>query len=164
MLNEEQTAEAIEQGTGERVTKADLEAAIVAVDYMYHGVLTICVLTLRNGFNVTGESACVDPANYNREIGDSIAYRNAFDKIWLLEGYALAERRRTNMAQSDNEVPRNANLGAQAMSPATDPMYVRMRALEMAVGVVSSGQGRSGDPVEVAERFVTFINGPEQAK
>jgi hypothetical protein len=102
MLNEEQTAEAIEQGTGERVTKADLEAAIVAVDYLYHGVLTICVLTLRNGFNVTGESACVDPTNYNREIGDSIAYRNAFDKIWLLEGYALAERRRTNLPQSDN--------------------------------------------------------------
>ena len=52
-------------------------------------VLTVCVITLKNGFTVTGESACVSPANYNQEIGESIAFKNAREKIWLLEGYRL---------------------------------------------------------------------------
>jgi hypothetical protein len=30
------------------------------------GLLTICVLRLWNGFTVQGQSACADPANYNR--------------------------------------------------------------------------------------------------
>lgn len=55
-------------------------------------VLTICVLTLVNGFTVTGESACVDPANYDRELGESIARKNAVEKIWMLEGYLLKHK------------------------------------------------------------------------
>lgn len=51
--------------------------------------LTICVLTLRNGFTVTGESNCASPENFNEQIGRTIARRNARDKIWSLEGYAL---------------------------------------------------------------------------
>ena len=45
-----------------------------------------------NGFGVRGESACVDPRNFDEAIGRSIAYENAFDKLWQLEGYLLAER------------------------------------------------------------------------
>ena len=55
-------------------------------------VLTVCVLTLQNGFTVTGESACASPANYNQEIGEGIAFTNARDKIWVLEGYLLKEK------------------------------------------------------------------------
>ena len=55
-------------------------------------VLTVCVLTLRNGFTVTGESACASPENYDKEIGEKIARENATEKIWLLEGYLLKER------------------------------------------------------------------------
>ena len=54
--------------------------------------LTVCVLTLENGFNVTGESACVSPENFNKEIGEKIARDNAIDKIWSLEGYLLKEQ------------------------------------------------------------------------
>jgi hypothetical protein len=75
-----------------RVTEAGVDSVIETHTFLYHGVLTICVITLRNGFNVIGESACVDPANYDQTIGNEIAYSNARDKIWLLEGYALAER------------------------------------------------------------------------
>ncbi|MGL5153650.1 MAG: Gp49 family protein, partial [Aeromonas veronii] len=32
-------------------------------------LLTICVLVLRNGFTVTGESACASPENFNAEVG-----------------------------------------------------------------------------------------------
>ena len=54
--------------------------------------LTFCILTLENGFTVTGESACASPENYNQEIGQKIAYDNAVNKIWPLEGYLLKEQ------------------------------------------------------------------------
>ncbi len=56
------------------------------------GLLTFCVLVLRNGFTVTGESACASPENFDAEIGKKIAYDNAREKIWLLEGYLLKQR------------------------------------------------------------------------
>lgn len=55
-------------------------------------LLTICVLVLRNGFTVTGESACASPENFDPEIGRKIARENAVNKIWMLEGYLLKEK------------------------------------------------------------------------
>lgn len=55
------------------------------------GCLTLCVVVLKNGFTVTGESACADPAKYNREIGESIARANAVNKIWPLLGFTLRD-------------------------------------------------------------------------
>jgi hypothetical protein len=61
----------------------------------YHRVpgttLTICVLTLENGFTVIGESAAASPENFDEELGQQIALRNAENKIWALEGYLLRE-------------------------------------------------------------------------
>lgn len=51
--------------------------------------LTFCVLVLKNGYTVTGQSACADPANYNVEIGKRIARSNAVNQIWGLLGYEL---------------------------------------------------------------------------
>ena len=53
--------------------------------------LTVCCLTLMNGFTVTGESACASPENFNEEIGQKIAFEQARNKIWMLEGYLLKE-------------------------------------------------------------------------
>jgi hypothetical protein len=55
-------------------------------------LLTFCVLVLRNGFTVTGESACVSPENFDPEIGRQLARQNAVAKIWPLMGYALKDR------------------------------------------------------------------------
>jgi len=55
-------------------------------------LLTFCVLVLRNGFTVTGESACASPENFDADIGKKIARENAKQKIWPLMGYALKER------------------------------------------------------------------------
>jgi len=52
-------------------------------------LLTFCVLVLRNGFTVTGESACASPENFDAEIGRKIARQNAVQKIWPLMGYQL---------------------------------------------------------------------------
>ena len=56
------------------------------------GLLTFCVLVIRNGFTVTGESACASPENFDAEIGRKIARQNAVQKMWPLMGYALKER------------------------------------------------------------------------
>lgn len=54
--------------------------------------LTICVLTLRNGFTVVGKSACASPENYDAELGHKIAKQNAREQIWALEGYLLKSK------------------------------------------------------------------------
>lgn len=76
-----------------RVTLEKIEGLIVSEKYhRFEGTtVTVCCLTLRNGFNAVGESACVSPANFNAEIGRTIARENARDKIWALEGYLLRE-------------------------------------------------------------------------
>ena len=54
-------------------------------------LLTFCVLVLRNGFTVTGESACASPENFDEEIGRKIARQNAVNKIWPLLGFSLRD-------------------------------------------------------------------------
>lgn len=55
-------------------------------------LLTFCVLVLKNGFTVTGESACASPENFDAEIGRKIARANAVNKVWPLMGYELRSR------------------------------------------------------------------------
>ena len=55
-------------------------------------LLTFCVLVLKNGFTVTGESACASPENFDAEIGRNIARQNAVQKIWPLLGYELRSK------------------------------------------------------------------------
>ncbi len=76
------------------------------VNYGAMGLLTICVLVLKNGFVVTGESACASPANFNADIGRRIARENAIQRVWPLMGYELKERlyQRTQPAQAPSEV------------------------------------------------------------
>jgi len=74
------------------------EAALLKAGLDYSEVpatlklLTFCVLVLRNGFTVTGESACASPENFDAEIGRKIARENAVNKIWMLEGYRLKQQ------------------------------------------------------------------------
>ena len=80
--------------TAARLTPELIDKAIIAEQFhVFPGtVLTVCVLTLRNGFTVTGESAPVSPANFDEELGRKIARGHARDKVWMLEGYLLRER------------------------------------------------------------------------
>lgn len=56
------------------------------------GLLTFCVLVLRNGFTVYGASACASPENFNAEIGRRIARENAEREIWPLLGFSLKQK------------------------------------------------------------------------
>ena len=102
--------------TAPRITPADLQANIAGEYYFTAGngvqaafhyqdeltrltgahaqldQLTFCVPVLRNGFTVTGESACASPENFDAEVGRKIARQNAEQKIWPLMGYELKSR------------------------------------------------------------------------
>ncbi|EGH3481576.1 TPA: hypothetical protein MO487_000353 [Salmonella enterica subsp. houtenae serovar 43:z4,z23:-] len=117
-MNDQQIEkEIVEKGlTAPRITPQHIESIIAGEHYFtagdgYAGVaaltakegdiisapdpldlLTFCVLVLRNGFTVTGESACASPENFDAEIGRKIAKQNAVNKIWLLEGYLLKQK------------------------------------------------------------------------
>ena len=55
-------------------------------------LLTFCIIVLKNGFTVTGESACASPENFDADLGRKIARQNAVQKIWPLMGYALKNK------------------------------------------------------------------------
>lgn len=110
--------------TAPRVTPADIEANIASEHYftaqdgvngaVSHGavqvralnLLTFCVLVLKNGFTVTGESACASPENFDAELGRKIARQNAVQKMWPLLGYAL----RNKLAVMPDEEDGNTSL------------------------------------------------------
>ncbi len=91
--------------TAPRVTPHDIDNAI-SEEYSFTAAsalkdcpispslafLTFSVLVLKNGFTVTGESACASPENFDAELGRKIARQNAVSKIWPLLGFALKER------------------------------------------------------------------------
>ena len=87
-------AESAAVATAPRVTLEGMEAKIDEVNYLRpHGtLLTLCVLTMDNGFHVVGESAPASAANFNAELGRKFAYENAIRQLWKLEGYALRDR------------------------------------------------------------------------
>jgi len=77
-----------------KLTPEAIESVIVSTSYTRLGesTATVCQLTLKNGFVVEGISHCADPANFNQEEGEKWARKQAFEKIWDLEGYLLKER------------------------------------------------------------------------
>lgn len=91
MVTEE---ELIAKAVAPRVTYEHLKSIVTKTQYYVFpdSLLTVCCLTLRNGFNVTGVSACVSPENFDADIGEKIALQNAINEIWALEGYLLKER------------------------------------------------------------------------
>lgn len=80
--------------TAPRLTPESIDNTIVKEQYhVFEGTtLTVCVLTLYNGYTVTGESAAVSEDNFDEEIGRKIAHDNARNKIWQLEGYLLKNK------------------------------------------------------------------------
>ncbi|PGH56072.1 hypothetical protein CRT60_21865 [Azospirillum palustre] len=93
MLTDDGLSRAIAATPAERVTEEYIRSRIVGTDYMTvpGTTVTICHITLDNGYSVRGESACVNPANFRQDIGERIAHDDAFRKLWPLFGFLLAE-------------------------------------------------------------------------
>lgn len=77
-----------------RLTPQQIDEAVAGEAYhVFDGTtVTVCCLTLKNGYTVIGESACASPENFNEDLGRKIARDNARNKIWSLEGYLLRQR------------------------------------------------------------------------
>ena len=94
-MNEESIEKEIQEKglNAPRLTPDLIDSKIKGKDFHVFGdtCLTVCCLTLENGFTVTGESACASPENFNAEIGEKIALEQARNKIWMLEGYLLKQ-------------------------------------------------------------------------
>ncbi len=80
--------------TAPRLTPSQSDSKIM--DIRYHRVerttTTLWSLVLENGFVVNGESACASLDNFDEAIVRKLAFDNARDKIWLVEGYLLKEK------------------------------------------------------------------------
>jgi len=96
--------------TGFRITLAYMEAGIAEKHFFMLGdalfrvgaikapvdqhpaaVMTMCVLVMRNGWVVVGKTAPVDPANFNRDLGEQFAYDDAVKQLWPLYAFAHKE-------------------------------------------------------------------------
>lgn len=77
-----------------RISPKAIDSKIRQIDYYQfpNNKDTVCLITLVNGFTVLGRSACVSPENFDKEIGQEIAFENAREQIWQLEGYLLQQQ------------------------------------------------------------------------
>lgn len=77
--------------TAPKVTKEGIEAKIEGVSYLVHDRLTIAIIVMNSGYQIIGKAAAASPENYDKEVGQRLAYDDAFRQIWALEGYLLKE-------------------------------------------------------------------------
>lgn len=103
-INDEELDAKLSASPAPRVTKEAMEDRIESVTYnRFSETVTICQINLDNGYSVRGESACVNPENYNSDIGNRIAYDNAFQKLWPLFGFLLAEDQFTRLDKQPSD-------------------------------------------------------------
>jgi hypothetical protein len=95
------------KATHPRVSLSDMQSKIATEAYFTAGaagdalgipmhdsakLLTICIITMKNGFTLVGKSAPASPENFDQEKGNRFAYEDAIKQLWPLEGYALREK------------------------------------------------------------------------
>ncbi|MGN7869560.1 Gp49 family protein [Paracoccus sp. 22332] len=170
------------------VTLEQIEGKIVREDYIQElngGTLTICVLTLANGFDVVGTSGCADPAKFNAELGRKYAREDAIKQVWPLEGYLLRERMwqagefeqsaraadegwGTDPRKNDYSRPMDAQDAPVTASAAVKPVdpadteWRRLRALDMAIQAGSSSV--SGMLIDHAKEIDAYLLGEAAGK
>ena len=122
-MNDNLTEPQISALSGRRITPSPIDAEIRSEHYFIAGdaiqldtavhefpedegwllgrtqVVTICVIQLKNGFVVTGDSAPADSANFDAQKGREAARENAVEKIWPLLGFRLRDELARGTAQ-----------------------------------------------------------------
>ena len=139
-----------------KLTKEFLESEIGNVEYVRIGEKTThCTITTKSGFTFTGESACVDPNNFDRELGEKFAYEQAFEKMWMPYGFWLHKA----LADHDNRLqpPSDDNkIEAQDVIPegATFDFGTAVEALKQGARVAREGWNGKG-------MFLALIEGSD---
>lgn len=99
-LTAEEAKEIVAGKTAPRVTEASIKDRIATATYTHIDQLTICVITMVNGFHVVGKAAPASPENYDQGVGDRYAFEDAFRQLWPLEGYLLRDRLHREMVEA----------------------------------------------------------------
>ena len=75
-----------------KVTPEMIDSNIVSTDYtMITALMTHCRITLKSGFVLTGESACINTETFDAEKGRKIARERAYSKAWELFAFYLMQ-------------------------------------------------------------------------
>lgn len=92
LLTDNELQEKLKDRPAPRVKRQDIIDRIELIKFdIIEETITLCTILLDNGYTVRGESACVNAANYDEQIGDRYAFDDAFKKLWPLFGFLLAE-------------------------------------------------------------------------
>lgn len=122
LISDEKLDELLANSPAERVTKESIDSRIKEVGYTrLSETVTICSINLDNGYSVRGESACVNPENYNEEIGQRVAFDNAYAKLWGLFGFLLAESTYRHGKKAGSEATQEAFAEAGAVAGGDTP-------------------------------------------
>lgn len=104
-------AGAVQQPGHPRVTLADITNNIAATHYLNASeavshlgqpankaldALTVCLLVTKSGFTIVGKSAPADPANFDKALGEKLAYEDCVRQLWPLMGFSLREKLAAN--------------------------------------------------------------------
>jgi hypothetical protein len=71
--------------------KENMQDVIVRTLQDFGKPCTYVTVRMKNGFTLRESTTCVDPANYDENIGKEICLKKIEDKIWFLLGYQLQE-------------------------------------------------------------------------
>ena len=80
---------------------ANMQDVIVKTVVEFDKPCTYVTVRMKNGFTLRESTTCVDPANYNEEIGKEICLQKIEDKVWFLLGYALQDKHPINQTFKD---------------------------------------------------------------
>ncbi len=92
VISDEQAEELMASRQYPRVTDESIEARMAEVSFTNNNQLTICVVTMQNGYMVVGKSAPASPENFNLELGQKFARDDCIRQLYALEGYMLCQQ------------------------------------------------------------------------
>ena len=79
-----------EKNDGSKILKEDVEKFITNVDVITVGAKTTVVNAhTLTGFDTVKHSSCVDPKNYNEELGKQYAMEEVINSLWAHLGFVL---------------------------------------------------------------------------
>ena len=81
-----------------KVTHELIESEIDSVKYeiLEGSTITRCQIIMKCGFRFVGESACIDPNNFDKKLGEEYAYNDAYSQIWKPYGFHLMMLKQQN--------------------------------------------------------------------
>ena len=76
----------------EQEVKDNMKDVLCRTEVEFGKPVTYVTVRMKNGFTLRESTTCVDPANYDENVGKQICLEKIEDKVWMLLGYALQDK------------------------------------------------------------------------